>query len=964
MKASPDMSEDRDALTGAGLDQAPPIDGFEHRRAIASARLRLFGSGPVLRIGRYRIEGRIGAGGMGEVYLGHDDTLDRKVAVKRVLAGFTSEREQARLRDEARALAKLSHANVVQVYEIGEHEQRTFLAMEFVEGQTLAAWLAEAPRDWRAVLERFVAAGQGLAAAHRAGVIHRDFKPDNVLLGREGSVRVADFGLALAGSGRVARASGQPVELARDSATGSVAGTIRYMALEQLLGETVDARSDQFSFCVALYEALWGGSPFALGTVLQRIEALETTPPRPPGRSRVPAGLWRILRRGLARAPAERWPDMPSLLAALERLPRARARAIAAAIGLPLLGLGGLVVLVVANATSTPTPDPCAEIERELAGVWDAPRRDALAGAFAAPELADAGASAELVAAGLDRWATGWLVERERVCRASDQQRIAPPLAAAESACLARQQRKVARLVETLSETLDADAIAGAIEAVDALASAASCGDPIDAGLPPPEPGQAAKVDALRDELGQAWDLRMLGRVERGRERVEALHAQAEAIGYGPLLAEVAAERAYAELAAGSMASGRALLNEAIDLAERHRHERLLAELWTSAALLGFSTADDEAAAAWALRRAEVAWQKFEPDLRSSARLSFARARQAEFEGRAQAGQAELRAAIATIEGREVSEIAALRSALADSISADAPEAALAERTQALADAEHFWGPNHPQTANYAYKLGAALLDQDAPRAAALLERAVAIWTQVHHRPHPDLGTARMTLARLALRAGELDEAEAHARALARIYADTLAPEHPDQGDPELLLAIIEGVRGDRASALEHAERAVALWEPVLAPDSAKLVSMRSEVAANLLALGRLDEAEHAYAVVLEHAPDSIATRVGLVELQLRRDRLEAADASLRAAEALADPGPHAFSLALLRALVDLRRGRLEPSTIAALTKAGETSPFTAAQVDAWLDELAVTESERRRLQLGRAAERATLPPE
>ena len=314
-------------------------DGFNHHVTVAEARRRLFGDGPVLRIGRYRIEDRIGAGGMGEVYLALDDELDRKVAIKRVLPGLISEHKHAQLRDEARALAKLSHPNVVQVYEIGEHDHRTFLAMEYVQGQTLAQWLADRPRSWREILARFQAAGRGLAAAHEAGVVHRDFKPENILLGHDGSVRVADFGLALSGAELEAAAAIGPFREGDETgATHYIAGTFHYMPLEQLRGEAVDARSDQFAFCVALYEALWRTQPFSRGSVPERIEALEHEPARKPARAGVPAAVWRILRRGLARSPSDRWPDMNALLDALARVPRRRHRQVlAAGLAAPML---------------------------------------------------------------------------------------------------------------------------------------------------------------------------------------------------------------------------------------------------------------------------------------------------------------------------------------------------------------------------------------------------------------------------------------------------------------------------------------------------------------------------------------------------------------------------------------------------------------------------------------------------
>ncbi|EDM75075.1 serine/threonine kinase family protein, partial [Plesiocystis pacifica SIR-1] len=251
-----------------------PESSFEHRRAVAAARKALFGQAQELFIGRYRILNRIGAGGMGEVYLAQDEKLERRVAIKRVLGAGVNDRAQERLRREARALARLSHPNVVQVYEIGEHEERTFLAMEFVEGQTLAAWLESEAHDWRAILTQFIDAGRGLAAVHAVGVVHRDFKAENVLMGKDGRARIADFGLAIDDGAALpeapqgpeapenpeaARADGSESSAAsgprplpslgeRLSVTGAMVGTIRYMAPEQIRAGHIDARSDQFAF--------------------------------------------------------------------------------------------------------------------------------------------------------------------------------------------------------------------------------------------------------------------------------------------------------------------------------------------------------------------------------------------------------------------------------------------------------------------------------------------------------------------------------------------------------------------------------------------------------------------------------------------------------------------------------------------------------------------------------------------
>jgi serine/threonine protein kinase len=301
---------------------APSVPALELERLRREVKLRLFGTehGP-LTIDRYRILGCIGQGGMGIVYAARDERLGRTVALKllRPELGRTGTGDLAR---EAQSLAKLSHPNVVAVFDVGEHAGQLFVAMEYVEGQSLRRWL-ETPRPMASILEVFIAAGEGLAAAHRAGMVHRDFKPDNVLVGVDGRPRILDFGLA--------RAHDQQRELlppafadnARASATslsrhGVVLGTPAYMAPEQHLGERADARSDQFGFCVALYQALYGGLPFAtddLRALSLAIVSGKLTPP--PVLPSVPDRLRRLVIRGLRVDPEARYADMDALLSEL-----------------------------------------------------------------------------------------------------------------------------------------------------------------------------------------------------------------------------------------------------------------------------------------------------------------------------------------------------------------------------------------------------------------------------------------------------------------------------------------------------------------------------------------------------------------------------------------------------------------------------------------------------------------------
>ena len=299
---------------------------------------------PELTVGRYRLLQLVGRGGMGEVYAAHDPGLDRRVAIKILRADARPDNniEAARLAREAQAVAKLSHPNVVAIYDVGWSAGRMFLAMELVEGETLAAWLAQT-RTTSEILSMFLMAGRGLAAAHRAGIVHRDFKPQNVMVARDGSVRVMDFGLAAAG-GR----PGQTPQV-RLTKAGTILGTPLYMSPEQMVGQTVDPRADQFSFCVALWEALHGARPFEGSTVLELRGDVLAGHPRPgPLRRRVPRRIQAALLRGLSVDRTRRFPDMNALLDELTAAPtRAPGRTVAlgVALGLAVAGLaaGGVV---------------------------------------------------------------------------------------------------------------------------------------------------------------------------------------------------------------------------------------------------------------------------------------------------------------------------------------------------------------------------------------------------------------------------------------------------------------------------------------------------------------------------------------------------------------------------------------------------------------------------------------------
>ena len=364
-----------------GLRGRGNLENDLRRQEVASM---LFGGDvePV-RIGRFTVVRKLGSGGMGVVYMAYDEQLDRRVAVK-LLRGATSSEAGLRFEREAQAMARLSHPNVVAVHEVGVHHGETFVAMEFVDGQDLRAWLAAEPRTWSEIVAVFRQAGEGLVAAHEAGVIHRDFKPDNVLLGKDGRVRVADFGLAHGFGEALELPDDLPPTMSDESQrrleleltrTGALMGTPAYMPPEQYAGHRTDERGDQFSFCVALWEALYGARPF-VGADLRELSVAigEGRVAAPPTEREVPAWLHAIVLRGLARAARDRWPSMRALLDAIGDDPRVRQRKIATrvAVGLGGVALIGALVLATSelrhNARArywTALTEDLLEIERE-----------------------------------------------------------------------------------------------------------------------------------------------------------------------------------------------------------------------------------------------------------------------------------------------------------------------------------------------------------------------------------------------------------------------------------------------------------------------------------------------------------------------------------------------------------------------------------------------------------------------
>jgi hypothetical protein len=402
-------------------------------------------------LGRYRLERSIGEGGMGVVHAAFDPDLERRVALKVLRSAEGGDEARQRLLREARAMARLTHPNVVTVHEVGSASGRDYVAMELVDGESLAEWLRAEKRDPAEILAAFVAAGRGLAAAHAAGLVHRDFKPHNVLRRKDGRICVTDFGLARGvdtGTGLEATvrlgkdekpSENTPSPLSGLTATGSVLGTPAYMAPEQWTGGTVGPAADQFAFCVALWEALTGERPFRGGTV----EALKAEVQKGPAEldaGKLPRELRAVLRRGLDPDPAKRWPSMDALLAAIA--PSQRRRNIAlAAVGSALVIAGSTLALFHGRAAG-PSCEPPA---RALEDVWPGDAGKVLAAAGRG-ELRDA----------FQHDIDAWSAERDHACTLPPDHR-APQLACLDGV-LARLDA-VHHAAEKVSGEVPADAV-------------------------------------------------------------------------------------------------------------------------------------------------------------------------------------------------------------------------------------------------------------------------------------------------------------------------------------------------------------------------------------------------------------------------------------------------------------------------------------------------------------------------
>jgi len=799
----------RAAQTGQVELGSPPAPGAGTLLDKQIVKQKLFPrrAGPP-RIGRFTLLAQVGRGAMGVVYACYDDLLDRKVAVK--LLGHAAPGDpdgaQVRLLREAQALARLDHPNVVAVHDVGTFEDRVYLAMEFVDGQTFHAWLTAAPRPWREVLAVILAAGEGLAAAHAKGLVHRDIKPDNIMVGADGRVRLMDFGLARADVPTVRPAAvprGAGLSSVALTRTGAVMGTPAFMAPEQFLGESNDARSDQFALCATAWEALFGQRPFAgedLHTLMASVIAGALTPPP---RTRVPPWLRRVLERGLARDPAARFPDLPALLRALRADPTPRRRALAAGASLLAVTLAGVGALELAERRTIAI---CAAEAGVVPGDWDDAARAELERAFLATGAPHAATIFARTAPWFDRWAAAWHDAAGTACRAH---RLDAgwdgELYARAADCLAEARGNFTALVGELAQA-DAAALTEATRAAAALAPVEVCVDPAYLRERPlMRSVQRDQIVAVRQRLARAGSLAAAGRYAEGLPVAREALGVATATGWPALVAQ--AELRLAGLAEdnGAYADAEAGLLRALAAARDARSARLaLAGSTALVYLVGYRGSRHAEGKVWA----------------ESARTQ-----------------------LALLTGAHPLELADLDSNLAGVhyVAGDRAEAARLY-ARVLAAREAVLGPQHPRVADSLNNLAGVRFATGAiDDAAALYARSLAIYEQVLGESHPQVATTLSNLSLVHETVGAYDEAVAVLTRALAIREAAFGAEHPQVATALCNLALVREAAGSFDEATRLFVRALAIQEKVFGADHPQVGDTLHN-----LATVRFDTGDHA----------------------------------------------------------------------------------------------------------------------
>ncbi len=804
--------------------------------ALASKPLAVRSAGT--QIGRFILLAPLGEGGMGVVYAAFDPRLDRKVALKLVRPDRAGAPEaRARLLLEAQAMARLAHNNVLTVYEAGEDGDQVYLALELVEGVTLRTWMQAGPRAWSQVLPLWLAAARGLAAAHRAGLVHRDFKPDNVLLGNDGRIRVTDFGLS--SLALAARPGARGDALATTSAltrTGALLGTPAYMAPEQWSGGGVDARADQFAFAVSLYEALHGERPFTgrTGAEVQVEVNAGRVAAAPRGRN-VPRWLGAAVVRALAADPDQRFPAMDALLDELEsqqlQARRRRQRWLAAA----MLGLGAATSAGI--AASTGSEASCAPGPR-LAAVWDADLKEKTRAAFTATALPYATFSFGSAARALDGYASEWSTAYRQACRA-------PVLSEPQLGCLEERRRDLGAITHQLAAA-DALTVEGAAVAVGRLEPIERCSRTevlVTKAHVPTDPQQAARVEALRQELAQTRALLNLGSFAPALARAHAEAVAARALNYRPVIGEALLLLASCMRGSGDDAAAEPVLFEAVEAGGSARDDLLVARAWVELTSVqgsrrevqnggaGLSSAGHQAA-----QVARGAIDRIGGDAELEAKLMLARGTLLMDERQFALARADFERAVQLrdLAGSSGPERAAALTNLSLVLRREGKSLdALAAAKRARLLVEEALGPDSPGLMN---PLKAqALVETELGRndeALAALQRALRIGEAAFGPTHRKLVAVLTNLCIAQRELKQLDEAIASCRRSLSIDEKELGSGHPHLAFALNNLGNVLREKGQCGQALEAFVRALALREKDPGPRGQRLST-------SLIGLGR-----------------------------------------------------------------------------------------------------------------------------
>ncbi len=820
-------------------------------------------------IDRFIVVDLLGAGGMGVVVSAYDPELDRKVAIK-VLRNdiFPSGRHTAgrqRLLREARAMAKLDHPNVVTVYEIGTVKNRVFVAMEYIDGDTATRWLAADKRSWREIVAIFALAGRGLAAAHDADLVHRDFKPDNVMVGKDGRVWVTDFGLVSATGKQVDRGDLTTAIPAQDldlslTRTGAVLGTPVYMAPEQHDGKPAEPRTDQFAFCVALYEGLYGQRPFA-GANYEEIAATVTRGEvREAARNKsVPTWLRAVLLRGLRPDPGARYPSMAALLTALHSDPAARRRRALTigALATAFLALAAVTAVAIVHSTQS-RGRLCSGAANEIVYVWSDASKDRVDAAFAATELPYAMGSLASVHTLIDNYADEWAAMRTSACEATHMRGTqSAEILDLRMSCL---DDRLAELAATVDLFADADAaiVEKAVSSTSALSPLAGCADvsALRGQTPIPASVDPAEIDALRARIAQAWVFYRSGKYKDGLEAARAATASAGELGYRPLEAD--ALRVYGALqmrTAGPKSAVQIIVDAHIAGLAGGNDEAAIRAALQLVYAIGYRLGDYEQGAQWGrVAAALIEHSNIQgPAGELASNLTILEIVKGNYD-------------LALTHGEHA---VALRS---QQLGPDHPTTAsaylnlgvaykkLGDYDQALyaygRTLEIYrsaFGANHPNTAMAMHNIGVVYKRKGQHRQAEeQLVAALSIWEQVLPAGHPNIAMALFNLGAVQVDLGEIATAEANLIRARELKADKLGADHPSVAKVTLALAGAARARGDHRRALSIIEPVITALERRLGTDHPLVATTLREAGLTRLELGDVTGARSAFIRALE----------------------------------------------------------------------------------------------------------------